>query len=85
MINVNQIRVVVWNLHEYSSEIIKAIEDEVIETIYPYCNDETYELRQKLRRLFLKVEKITTHIQDYNQLLAKCFTFFQKEILKIQI
>ena len=81
LINVNQIRVVVWNLHEYSSEKIKAIEDEVIKTIYPYCNDETYKLRQKLRRLFLKVEKITTYIQDYNELLAKCFTFFQKEIL----
>ena len=81
LIDVDKIEVIVWNLDKYPPETIQAIEDEVIETIYPYCNTETSILRNKLNKIFLEAEKIITNNHNYDELLNECFTFFQNKIL----
>lgn len=81
LIDVNKIPVIIWNLNDYPPQIIEAIEDEVIGTIYPYCNTETSNLRNKLNKIFLETEKIITNNHNYDELLNECFTFFQNKIL----
>ena len=72
---------IIWNLNEYPPEIIKAIEDEVIETIYPYCNQETSNLRNKLNKLFLETHNIIKKYDIYDKKLQIFSACFQKGIL----
>jgi hypothetical protein len=37
----------VWNLEHLTAEEIGAIEDDIIVTIWPYANDETFKRRLK--------------------------------------
>ncbi len=46
-VDVDSLQVLVWNLDHLTAEQISDIEDEIITTIWPYANDETYKLRIK--------------------------------------
>jgi hypothetical protein len=46
-VNVDSLPVMLWNLDHLTAEQIGTIEDTIIETIWPYANDETYQLRKK--------------------------------------
>ncbi len=46
-VDVDSLPVLVWNLDHLTAEQISNIEDEIITTIWPYANDETYKLRIK--------------------------------------
>lgn len=46
-VNVDTLTVLVWNLEHLTAEQIGAIEEEIIPTIWPYANDETYRKRLK--------------------------------------
>ena len=81
LLDINKIEVVIWNLKEYSSHTIEAIEEEVIETIFPFCNTETSKLRNKLSKMFLETVKIIKKNHDYDELLNECFTLFEDKIL----
>ena len=53
----------------------------MIESIYPYCNKETSNLRNKLDKLFLKTEELINKHDNYDKKLEICYSYFQKEIL----
>lgn len=82
LVDINKIEVVIWNLKEYSPQTIEAIEDQVIETIYPFCNTETSNLRNKLNKLFSETENIIKIHNRYDKKLETCFSYFQKIILE---
>ena len=46
-VDVDSLPVLVWNLDHLTAEQISSIEDEIIPTIWPYANDETYNRRRK--------------------------------------
>lgn len=46
-VDVDTLTVLVWNLDHLSAEQISHIEEAVIPTIWPYCNNETYRKRKK--------------------------------------
>jgi hypothetical protein len=46
-VDVDSLTVLVWNLDHLSAEQISEIEDAVIPTIWPYCNNETYLKRKR--------------------------------------
>ena len=46
-VNVDTLPVLVWNLEHWTAEQISHIEEAVIPTIWPYCNNETYRRRKK--------------------------------------
>lgn len=46
-VNVDTLPVLVWNLDHLTPEQISSIEDQIITTIWPYANDETYRRRLK--------------------------------------
>jgi hypothetical protein len=46
-VDVDTLPVLLWNLNHLDYSQISAIEEAVIETIWPYANDETYQLRKK--------------------------------------
>lgn len=50
-VDVDTLPVLVWNLEHLTAEQISAIEDEIIVTIWPYANDETYNARRKLTQI----------------------------------
>ena len=82
LIDVDKIQVIIWNLNEYPPETIEAIEDKVIETIYPYCNKETAILRNKLNKIFLATNEVIKKYDNYEKQFQICSAYFQKEILK---
>lgn len=45
--DIETLPVLVWNLDHFSEESIDEIEESVITTIWPYCNNETYRKRRK--------------------------------------
>jgi hypothetical protein len=46
-IDVDNLKVLVWKLDHLTSKQISELEEAIIPAIWPYCNDETYRLRQK--------------------------------------
>jgi len=46
-VDVDSLTVLVWDLEHLTAEEISELEDRIIETIWPYCNDETYVRRLK--------------------------------------
>jgi hypothetical protein len=49
-VDVDTLPVLVWNLEHLTADLISELEDRIIETIEPYCNDETYVKRLKGER-----------------------------------
>jgi hypothetical protein len=47
LVEVDTLPVLVWNLEHLTAEQISEIEEAVIPTIWPYCNNETYRKRKK--------------------------------------
>ena len=47
LVDIDTLPVVLWNLDHLTVEQISTIEDTIIVTIWPYCNDETYQKRRK--------------------------------------
>jgi hypothetical protein len=50
-VNVDTLKVLVWNLDHLSAEQISKIEEAVIPVIWPYCNNETYRKRKRERNV----------------------------------
>lgn len=46
-VDVDSLTVLVWDLDHLTAAEISALEDRIIESIWPYCNDETYSRRLK--------------------------------------
>lgn len=46
-VDVDSLPVLVWNLEHLDSKTISKIEDDIITTIWPYANDETYRKRKR--------------------------------------
>ena len=46
-VDVDSLPVLLWNLDHLTAQQISAIEEEIIPTIWPYANDETYRKRKK--------------------------------------
>lgn len=46
-VDIDQLTVLVWNLDHLSAQEISEIEKSVIPSIWPYCNNETYNKRKK--------------------------------------
>jgi len=46
-VDINTLPVLVWDLEHFSAAKISSIEKAVIPKIWPYCNNETYNLRKK--------------------------------------
>jgi hypothetical protein len=46
-VDIDTLPVLVWNLDHLDSKTISEIEDDIITTIWPYANDETYRKRKK--------------------------------------
>lgn len=49
-VDVDTLPVLVWDLEHLTADLISELEDRIIETIEPYCNDETYVKRLKGER-----------------------------------
>lgn len=47
LVDIDTLPVLVWNLEHLTAAEISSIEDEIIITIWPYANDETYKRRLK--------------------------------------
>jgi len=48
-VDVDTLPVLVWNLEHLTAQQISHIEEVVIPTIWPYCNNETYRRRKKIQ------------------------------------
>ena len=49
-VDIDSLEVLVWNLDHLTAEQISEIEETVIPTIWPYCNNETYRKRKREKK-----------------------------------